>query len=76
MSSRVANSLSILGGFEDEDQSADDKFPGSIKSDETVNDEAPSSSSSLQFRKGLWPTGMILVGGFLLGFAVGYLRGL
>ncbi|KAJ3908759.1 hypothetical protein F5879DRAFT_1044604 [Lentinula edodes] len=73
-SSRVATSLSILGGFEDEDQSADDKLLGSINSVETVNDEAPSSSSSHQFRKGLWPTGMMLVGGFLLGFAVGYLR--
>ncbi|KAH7878431.1 uncharacterized protein C8R40DRAFT_1066890 [Lentinula edodes] len=76
VSSRVANSLSISGGFEDEDQSADDKLLGSTNSVESVDNEVPSSSSSLQFRKGLWPTGMVLVGGFLLGFAVGYLRGL
>ncbi|KAJ3856255.1 hypothetical protein EV368DRAFT_78853 [Lentinula lateritia] len=71
--SKVASNSSR---FEDEDQSADGKLLGSINSVETVNDEVPSFSSSHQFRKGLWPTGIMLVGGFLLGFAVGYLRGL
>ncbi|KAJ4473102.1 hypothetical protein J3R30DRAFT_763873 [Lentinula aciculospora] len=81
--SRVAGYLSIPGEFRDglkEDQSADDKLVDSIDFVETVNDDKSntnsSPSSSFQFRRGLWPTGVMLVSGFLLGFAVGYMRGL
>lgn len=36
--------------------------------------QTPPSSSAYRFQRALWPTGVMLVGGFLLGFAVGYLK--
>jgi hypothetical protein len=54
-----------------------DYFDGDADSDEYESDGQQSSSSSLSsLRRALWPTGLVLVGGFLLGFAVGYIRAL
>ncbi|KAF5386506.1 hypothetical protein D9757_005850 [Collybiopsis confluens] len=63
------NSFGVRGSFAagDSDQNDDDEPPSS-----------PSSSSAYLSRLGriIWPTGVMLVGGFLLGFVVGHLNGL
>ncbi|KAJ3761569.1 hypothetical protein EV360DRAFT_67744 [Lentinula raphanica] len=74
--------LKAAGSFNEvetnEDQTLDDTLMDSVDSVDTINNDHNESSSSsfYRFRQGLWPTGVMLVGGFLLGFAVGYLRGL
>ncbi|KAJ3981668.1 hypothetical protein F5890DRAFT_506224 [Lentinula detonsa] len=76
----VTRNLSIFDEYEDGDQSGDDKLVGSIDSIEAIDNGSgtieSSSTSFYQFQQRLWPTGVVLVGGFLLGFAVGYLRAL
>ncbi|KAE9405010.1 hypothetical protein BT96DRAFT_387372 [Gymnopus androsaceus JB14] len=59
-----------------DEQMEDHKLAFSFDSIDTeeYNPEPSSSSSAYRFRRALWPTGVMLVGGFLLGFAVGYLR--
>jgi len=39
----------------------------------TTTEASTKPASGYRFRRGLWPTGVMIVGGFLLGFAVGFL---
>ncbi|KIK52910.1 hypothetical protein GYMLUDRAFT_49738 [Collybiopsis luxurians FD-317 M1] len=58
---------SLVLSDHDGDVSLDQLDPGS---------EPSSSAYVLRLRKAVWPTGVMLVGGFLLGFAVGYFSGI